>query len=199
MCEGIYRMYSTKATSLYGFILLAATFFGLAGCSRQQSASQALDVAMKNAGVTKEAVFPFSGHILIDGQPPQLGPRESLFIMLNEPGKFSVPSIQKRNIRMNASQAGEFEFTTYAKGDGVPPGKYVVTFAILTKKGKAGFFGPDKLKNLFNDPDVNSKNEAFTIDHQTAKTDYQFFLDVAGKESASAGPNALKELVEKRR
>ncbi|HEX4072436.1 MAG TPA: hypothetical protein VHX68_14745, partial [Planctomycetaceae bacterium] len=66
-------------------------------------------------------------------------------------------------------------------------------FAELRHNSRMGFFGPDGLKNLYNDPDVNSKKPEFVIDHQApGKTDYTFNLSVAGEAPPSApGPKAF--------
>src|SRR6202034_1383170 len=48
----------------------------------------------------------------------------------------------------------------------LPPGKFVMLFAQLGYNPRMGFFGPDGLKNLYNDPDVNSQKPEFLIDHQ---------------------------------
>ena len=87
---------------------------------------------------------------------------------------------------------GAFEFPD----GGIPPGKYVLLFAGLQRNRKKGWAGPDALKNLYNDPEVNGKKEQFTIDHQApGKTNYSFNLNVAGETPvATAGPKALTHI-----
>jgi hypothetical protein len=43
--------------------------------------------------------------------------------------------------------------------------------------------GPDKLNNLYNDPERNKDNPEFMVDvADPGRTDYQFNLSVAGKD-----------------
>ncbi len=87
---------------------------------------------------------------------------------------------------------GDFQFSHYGIGDGVPPGDYVFVFAILTDRKKKGLVGPDQLKNLYNDPEKNEKKEGFKIEHKSpGKTDYTFDLAVAGQEEATPGPKSV--------
>jgi hypothetical protein len=69
----------------------------------------------------------------------------------------------------------------------------VMLFAQLGYNPRMGFFGADGLKNLYNDPDVNSKKPEFVIDHRAhGKTDYSFNLSVAGETPPAApGPKAF--------
>jgi hypothetical protein len=175
-------------------LLVMTALVASSGCSGQ-TASTALDNSLANAKMVREKVYPLAGQVTVDGQPPQLEKRDSLIVMLNEPGKLDIPSTQKRN--MSVRRDGSFAFRTYGSDDGIPPGKYILTFAILRAKGKIGDIGPDKLNNLYNDPDKNSTIPEFVIDHQApGKSDYRFNLDVAGKEGLTAGPHALTELID---
>ena len=75
----------------------------------------------------------------------------------------------------SASRTGTFAFRTYGDRDGVPAGNYVLTFTQLVDRGKRGYFGPDGLKNLYNDPD---KSE-FSIAHaKGGRSDYVFDLKI---------------------
>jgi hypothetical protein len=81
---------------------------------------------------------------------------------------------------------------TYLAGDGVPVGKYVVEFVQLhlprQRQRQGGgvarnYVGPDKLNNLYNDPERNKDNPEFMVDvADPGRTDYQFNLSVAGKD-----------------
>jgi hypothetical protein len=166
------------------------------GCSGQQSSDQALNNAIGGAGLSKDAISPLAGQVTVDGRPPELARGQRLIVMLNDPQKLDTPSMAKTYVE--TSSQGEFVFTTYKKGDGVKPGKYILTFAILKKAGKRGMEGPDQLKNLYNDPEKNDKIPEFVIDHKApGKSDYSFNLQVAGKEAATPGPNALTDLLDK--
>jgi hypothetical protein len=89
---------------------------------------------------------------------------------------------------------GSFEFTTYKKGDGVPPGSYVVLFAQMEQvlMINTGFYPPDRFKNLYNDPEKST----FKVDVTApGKSDWLFELGVEGKERNNIpGPQAIKEI-----
>jgi len=188
MCFGR-RFVDWKMGILSGIVMLS-----IVGCSHTQSSDEALNKALGEAGMSKDAVVPLEGKVTIDNQPPQLAQGQRLLVMLNDPKKPDQSSLEKRYVETNG--LGEFAFESYKKGDGVKPGKYVVTFAILQRGGKKGMHGPDQLKNLYNDPEKNEKITQFVIDHQApGKTDYAFNLDLAGKEAnTTPGSHALTTL-----
>ena len=125
----------------------------------------------------------------------ELEKHEALVVMLNEPEKLGRAT-DDQEIR-ETTPSGDFCFSTYEPQDGVKPGKYILTFAILRERGKFGLIGPDKLNNLYNDPDKNSNIPEFTIDHKApGKSDYSFNLELAGKEAASPGPRAITSIVQ---
>jgi hypothetical protein len=175
--------------------LLVAIVALCGGCSTRQSADESLNKALANAGQIRQKVYPLAGRITIDGAPPHIEkPANKIVVMLNDPLKPDAP-IGERPFAVVDSH-GAFAFETYFNGDGVEPGKYVVTFAMLRKKGRKGFVGPDQLNNLYNDPEQNSKDPDFVIVHQApGKTSYAFNLEVAGKEPATAQPHALTEIL----
>jgi hypothetical protein len=176
--------------------LAALAVVGTAGCGRQ-TADQAVNEALKNAGQSRVSVFPLAGKVTIDGHAPEIGaagpaatsgPR--IFLFLYDPAKLDAPvsGLPKATCKPN----GEFAFNTYGKGDGVPPGKYVVAIVELKLDKRKGHVGPDGLKNLYNDPEKNAQILEFTIDHQPpGKTDYAFDLKIEGREAATPGPKAV--------
>lgn len=173
-------------------LLMAASY---CGCSGAQSPEASLQNALANAGQTKDAVFPLAGQVTIDGQPPRFEKsNKKLIVMLNDSQKPDVPVLQRPYAI--AEPDGKFAFMSYTKGDGVKAGNYILTFAVLRKKGKLGHIGPDDLHNLCNDPDVNGKIADFVIDHKSpGKSDYEFNLQVEGKEPVKTpGPHALTTL-----
>lgn len=177
-------------------LLACVAAIAFPGCPSRLSPDEQVDKGLKAIGKTRETVYPLSGKVTIDGQPPALPNGARLVLELTDPQKLDQPSSTKPQTQ--ASPAGDFEFGTYKKGDGVKPGKYIVTFAVLQSKGKRGLIGPDQLKNLYNDPEKNA--EAFTIDHVSpGKTDYDFKLQISGKEAAQPGPHALTDLSESMR
>ncbi|HEX4071656.1 MAG TPA: hypothetical protein VHX68_10810 [Planctomycetaceae bacterium] len=187
---------SHRRLAFQKFALIASSALLVSsGCFGSRSADQALNNALATAGQQKEPVYPLAGEVKIDGQPLQLAKHEALIVMLNEPEKLDTPPTTRRYVETTSS--GDFSFSTYEPRDGVKPGKYILTFAILREKGKFGLIGPDKLINLYNDPDKNSNISEFTIDHKApGKSDYSFNLEVAGKETASPGPRAITRIVQ---
>ncbi len=72
-----------------------------------------------------------------------------------------------------------------------------MTFGVFEHRAKFGFIPPDKLHNLYSDPDANAKLREFVIDHKApGKTDYHFNLEVAGKGPVEPGPHALNGLMD---
>ncbi len=173
-------------------IVALALLITLGGCSQRQSADEALNKALANAGQGRERVYPLAGRLTIDGQKPRFDkPPNKIVVMLHDCGNPDIPVGERPYVL--ADPEGRFAFHTYFDGDGVKPGKYVLTFAVLRKKGKLGLVGPDRLKNLYNDPDENAKVAELNIDHHApGKTDYVFDLQVAGREPISnPGSKAL--------
>jgi hypothetical protein len=179
-------------------LLLVAKFtiaLSLGGCSQRPTAEQSLEKAFLDAKQARQTVFPLAGRVAIDGQEPHFDkPAYKLIVMLNDPQHPDTP-IRERPFAV-ADSHGRFAFETYFEGDGVSPGNFIVTFAVLRRRSRKGFVSPDQLHNLYNDPDQNSKNPDFVIAHQApGKTNYTFNLEVAGKEPATAQPRALTEIV----
>jgi hypothetical protein len=185
---------SSERRLIYRVVCLcaASAAFLVAGCSQSESGSQRLDKELSAAGKSKAAVFPLGGVITIDGQPAATPTRKDrIVVLLNE---FTEPDASdKKGRRTFADAKGEFHFATYSAADGVPAGKYVVSFAMLDKNGNKGTLsGPDGFKNLYNDPEKNITVPDLVIDHQApGKSDYKFDLKLAGKEEAQPGPKAL--------
>ncbi len=172
---------------LVAVCVLAAAASGCTG--QKKTAQDAVDQYFKSAPGAKRATLArFAGHVAIDGLPPEKGGDYKLFILLNDPQhpqKLPMPY-------MAVADDGSFDFMTYLAGDGVPVGKYVVEFVHLhlpRQRGRQGFgvartyVGPDKLKNLYNDPEKNLKDRDFLVEvTEPGRDDYQFNLSVAGKD-----------------
>jgi hypothetical protein len=167
-----------------------------AGCGGTSSADQALDQQLKASNATREVVARFAGKVTIDGQPPAPGTKEATVVILYDPT--NPPSPRKPPRFTYCGKEGQFEFHTYARGDGVPVGSYVVLFAQLKTggRGSPGFKPPDALKNLYNDPDKNALIPEFKIDHTApGRTDYAFDLSTAGKDPiAEPGAKAITQI-----
>lgn len=171
-----------------GFIAALACLLAL-GCGGQ-GGQQALNQAMTAAGKQIETVYPLAGNVTIDSQAPNFDPSYRLVVVLNEPDKLDLPTIQKPHVEANKD--GGFSFGTYATNDGFKPGKYIVTFGVFRHKRLQGLVPPDQLHNLYRDPEANAKIPEFVIDHKSpGKKNYEFNLQVAGKEPAEPGSHAL--------
>jgi hypothetical protein len=168
------------------------------GCGKSDGVNTAMDQQMKELNVQKQSVAKFAGHVTIDGKSPREAyPKQVLVVMLYDPknpkGGGPLHTICRND--------GEFEFSTYERGDGVPPGSYVVLFAelnhpLMGSKRAKRLKGPDSLMNLYNDPDKNAENPRFKIDlAEPGKTDEGFDLEVQGKQPiGTPGPHAVTEL-----
>jgi hypothetical protein len=178
-----------------GTLALCAVVFCavFSGCIGRESTDKSIDRALQNAGQVRQVVYPLAGKVVIDGQVPQLAKKMRLVVMLNDTKKPDEP-LAKRVFEVCNAQ-GEFVFHTYSTNDGIPEGKYILTVAELEFSKKRGYQGPDKLQNLYNDPDKNAQVAQFVVDQKApGKSDYVLNLETAGKESGSPGPKALTEL-----
>jgi hypothetical protein len=161
--------------------------------NRRASPEHDLEVAFKkNPAIVRRAVAPFAGRVTIDGQPPgETSPPTSVIVTLHP----KQPESAKAPLAFTTCDAqGNFSFSTYGNGDGAPTGPYTLTFARLARLGGHGGFGPpDQLKNLYNDPEKNSKLPDFSIDISSpGKTNYHKDLPVAAKTPITApGPHAV--------
>jgi hypothetical protein len=190
--QGAMSMARRQDSVFRAFAVLAAlAVAGAAGCGRQSS-EQAVDEALRMAGQSRKTVFPLAGKVTIDGHAPgktdPLAPR--ITVMLFDQAKLDAPldTVPRTNCKAN----GEFAFSSYGQGDGVPAGKYVVTIVELKFDKRKGHTEPDELKNLYNDPEKNAQIPEFKIDHQSpGKTNYDFDLQIAGHEQATPGPHSV--------
>ncbi len=172
-----------------------------AGCGRP-SAEKSLQQAFRdNPKAQRVELVKFEGTVTVDGQPPGK-PDTQLFVILNDPQHPEDPAKIPKLIG-GCDDAGHFAFGTYTAHDGVEAGSYVVTFVQLHHpKGIFGhrtqslFKQPDELKNLYNDPDKNAKDPQFKVElTPPGKTDWNFNLDVAGKDPVTTpGPHAMTKL-----
>jgi hypothetical protein len=156
------------------------------GCEGRRSAAQRIERASKSAGMDLAAIYPLGGKLTVDNEPPAAKSRTvRLVAVAYDAAKPDAKA--KSNAIAFVEPDGSFELPA------LPPGKYVMLFAQLGHNPRMGFFGTDGLKNLYNDPEVNSKKPEFLIDHQApGKTDYTFNLSVAGETPPAApGPKAF--------
>ena len=187
------------ASSLASLPLVFLAALALEGCG--QSSSREQEYGKNNPrAAEKVSVAKFAGRVSVDGATPS--GKDALFVILTDPQHLEKPN--KYSVR--CKEDGSFEFMTYAQGDGVPVGKYVVEFVQLrppskkargfgSQDGPMPYVGPDGLKNLYNDPDKNKDIKEFVVEvTQPGRTDYEFNLTVAGKDPGVPGPRAVKKI-----
>jgi len=190
-------------------IVLSLTATALAGCNRMQTEEEAVNQYYKNNQGPQPARVPvakLAGRVSVDGLPP--AQNAHLFVVLYDPQHLEKP-VDAPRVMTQCDAEGNFAFTTYVAGDGVPYGKYVVGFVELRRPvpargrglgARAGrqqeFVGPDELKNLYNDPDKNKDNPSFVLNVEApGHSDYDFNLTLAGKEPvAKAGEYAVTRI-----
>lgn len=122
------RCSTTLSTILLG--LLALT---IAGCAEADN---------------RKPTYPVKGRITVDGKPPG----SALQVECHP-----VAGIDTRNptvSRTETDELGNFQISTYAAGDGVPAGDYVLTVTWLTfNLMSRDYSGPDKLNDRYSDPE----------------------------------------------
>jgi len=122
----------------------------------------------------------FSGTVTIDGQPPgiKVYDKHRILIMLYDPKNPPSPTHPILYVDcMPEPNDGSFEFSTYNRGDGVPPGSYIALFLDMQTSWGGGYKGTDRFKNRFNDPEKNDANAQFKVDlTDSGNADWQFNL-----------------------
>lgn len=106
-------------------------------------------------GPPRKPTYPIKGIVLVDGQPVEM-----LEVSCHDT---KLPSDGNSVIATAYTDAeGKFELATYAAGDGVPEGDYVLTFLwgefnVISRS----YGGPDKLKDRYSSP--KSSQVKFTV------------------------------------
>jgi hypothetical protein len=184
-----------RSASLGSWALFAAAMqMAAVGCTGRQSTEQRLQKALEQAGEKKEIVFPLSGRVLVDGEPAAFDPRSPVIVILIDREKSAEPASSHRFDECDPE--GQFFFSTYARDDGIKPGRYVVAIAKFLGTGPREYTGPDQFHNRYNDPDKNAQEAMFQIEHNApGKRDYEFHLTVAGAQPVDTpGPYAITQL-----
>jgi hypothetical protein len=177
---------------IVGVLSLVVAGLANGGCSNRAPLNEAMKQQLAEMKGDVLPVGKFSGTVTIDGQPPEVPPKSALVLILynaegRQPGQETI-------LDTICDKQGHFEFTRYSKGDGVPAGSYTVLFAELRPRRGGQFGGPDKLGNLYNDPDKSS----FHVDIEPpGKSDWDFNLEVAGKDSLPPGPHAITQVIKR--
>lgn len=181
---------SKAATVIHSCAVLCITLaiFSVQGCAKRAGKDDVVDPP-----IPVYSVYPLAGKVLVDGHPP-VG-SGIVIVMLYQRG---LGRDMQRWAKCD--KEGRFVFTSYRTGDGVRAGRYVVVIAQLERRqGQHKFIeyvGPDKLNNIYNDPDVNERIAEFNIVHAApGKDDYVFDLKVkANAQVKSPGKDALTEI-----
>jgi hypothetical protein len=161
-----------------GLVFAVLFSLGAAGCNGPQSESEALKKALEVNNKSAETVVKFSGTVTVDGQPPTVDRRNPLLVIAYDPK--NPPKGRQMPYSARCDKQGHFQFNTYSTGDGLPAGSYIALFV------QPRMEGGDGLKNLYNDPDKNAKEERFQINLASpGKSDWSFELAVAGKDAVT--------------
>lgn len=123
--------------------LLALLVFSLLGCGGSN-------------GPPRKETIRVKGKMMVDGAEPG---SQLQITCHNKAGlDKEMPTVSQSMTEPD----GSFEIATYQKGDGVPPGDYVLTVSWLEFNAMSmSFTGKDKLNNRYSDP---SKSEiAFSV------------------------------------
>lgn len=175
--------------------LMALALVLTIGCNHRDSADQALDKALLTQGVARQHVAKFSGIVTVDGQPPgiKVYDKHRIVLMLYDPK--NPPSANHPILFadcMPEPADGSFEFSTYDRGDGVPPGEYIALFVDMPTSWGGGYKGVDRFNNRFNDPDRNAQIDQFKVDlTEPGRTDWQFNLATDEPPPSSPGPKTV--------
>jgi len=169
----------SRLLGLASAILLFLAFFYVRG--RRPHAEERLELALKDRGTKRVAVFPLAGTVTVDGEPPSN--LSTVLVMLSDPNNPETPRTQRRFARCDSD--GTFAFSTYTRGDGVETGDYVVTFVQIKATRALKYAGPDEFGNLYSDP----RKSEFKIEHKPpGRKDLEFDLQIAGRVPVDAAP-----------
>jgi hypothetical protein len=96
----------------------------------------------------RKPTYPVKGRITVDGKPPGA---------VLQVECYPVAGIDTKNptvSRTETDELGNFQISTYASGDGVPAGDYVLTVTWLNfNLMSRDYTGPDKLNGRYSDPE----------------------------------------------
>lgn len=136
-------MNTKNRSRLLGNVVICVLLAGSVGCGGSVSPEPA-----------RIATYPVTGEITVEGQPA-----EDLEVTCHEVKSLGTGAAFK--MTANTDRLGKFQLSTYAPGDGVPEGEYVLTFLwgklnVLSTR----YEGPDRLNNRYLDP--NGAKTKFT-------------------------------------
>lgn len=144
------------------FLLLSVVVL-LSGCGGGADLSEEdLD---KMAGGSRAETVAVSGKVTVAGTPTA-GVMIYAYAQEGEP----KPAAE---IRTDAD--GNYAWSTYAAGDGLPPGTYKLTFAHVPKEGKGKNQGEDLFQGKYSDP--TASEFTLTVASGTPQTDVNYALE----------------------
>lgn len=151
--------------------LLLLCAVSISGCGGETN-EQRLQRMVPNAKKTTKV----NGNVTVNGQPGK-----DLWVTLH-----STDGLELRP-RAQCDEKGHFTIGTYQGDDGAPAGDYKITIEWLTfaRLGGAGWVGPDKLKNKYNDPKKTPFEVTVADKPLTLPT---FELEVNAEEAAKTKP-----------
>jgi hypothetical protein len=128
-------MRSSIVVGRYHLLSLLAVLLCLSACSSEK-------------GAPRKPTSPVTGQVLVDGQPPGSP------IQVTCHSQSGIDSANPTYSSCLSADDGKFAINTYEKGDGVPPGEYVLTFMWgRMNLMSMSYGGPDKLDGRYADPE----------------------------------------------
>lgn len=134
-------MFGTEFRACAVFVCITILFIG---CNPKMSETERI---RHEAEKSRVKAVPINGVVLVDGKP-----QENILVSVYKEGQAKPLS---PNVHVAASPDGRFSFSTYANGDGLVPGNYLLTFEwhkIRLRSSKTLFEGPDKLNGRYSNP-----------------------------------------------
>lgn len=116
-------------------LLVVASALHLAACAPQ--------------GPPRKATFPVSGVVVVDGQ-------EASGVTVTAHDTKGMDPQMPTYSSATTDESGKFSFSTYAGGDGVPEGDYVLTFSWGEFNPVSRAMQGDKLKGRYSDKDKST-------------------------------------------
>jgi hypothetical protein len=124
--------------------------------------------------VEKKPVFPVSGIVHIDGKPVA---NVNVFLNPQESAPSDQSTIYTASAKAVTDEAGKFVFGTYAPGDGLPVGNYVMSFY-----WEGGLqISPIAVRDTDDPPKLNAAADSFNRKYGTPSTSKQQFTVEDGK------------------
>jgi hypothetical protein len=120
----------------------------------------AFALLLPSCGSSRKPVYPVTGHVFLKHKPVA-GATVILHPVNAESGDVAKPAGK-------VGEQGEFQLTTYSRGDGAPEGEYVMTVEWRApKRSPVDAYAIDRLQGRFSDPKTSTLR--VRVDRQTAE------------------------------